>query len=585
MQFTWPAPINGLVRSGALVKAAPSAAEVLNNFWPTAEGARVRGGAEKTATIPTIAKSLFKYRSGNVERMFAATATDIYDVSAPADVDVAETPVVSGLSGGRWSVVQFSTSGGEFTFGLNGADHAHYYNGTTWLPITDEATNSLDYDALTADFAVGETVTGGTSGATAEILSILPSSATAGALALGAITGAFIDNEALTSASGAATSDGLASANLAVSITGVTTSDLSFPWAHKERLWFVEENSLSAWYLPVQSIGGAASKFPLNSVFDLGGALLFGGSWSVDAGDGMDDVLIFVTTEGEVAAYQGTDPSDAAAWALVGVYKIGRPLSKDAWFNSGGDVMVLTEDGVIPISEALQKDRAALQAAAITYPIEALWQRAVANRSLEFNFTAALWPSRTSVVIGLPEQDGVAASLVANTRTGAWATISGWDVQCCEVFNDALYFATSDGVIAKADEGGTDLGEPYSCQYVPKFQEMGSPEEKHAVHARGIWRSTSAVVPQMVGFANYEIGSYPASGNKFFLGTDVWGTGSWGASVWGGRSPTQHGSDWQSVAGSGFALSVGWSVTSNQTEKPDMSISATVLRYERGRAI
>ena len=81
-------------------------------------------------------------------------------------------------------------------------------------------------------------------------------------------------------------------------ITGVTTSLLSQVWAFKERLWFVEKDTLSVWYLAVNAVAGAATELPLKGIFQLGGSLLFGANWSLDSGDGLDDVCIFVTTEG-----------------------------------------------------------------------------------------------------------------------------------------------------------------------------------------------------------------------------------------------------------------------------------------------
>lgn len=66
---------------------------------------------------------------------------------------------------------------------------------------------SLQYDALTEDFIVGEVVTGGTSGATATIQECFNS--TDGTLYLSAITGTFTDNETITGTSqGSATANG-----------------------------------------------------------------------------------------------------------------------------------------------------------------------------------------------------------------------------------------------------------------------------------------------------------------------------------------------------------------------------------------
>lgn len=54
-------------------------------------------------------------------------------------------------------------------------------------------------------------------------------------------------------------------------ITGVTTSGLSQVWSFANRLFFVQGGTMVAWYLPVDSIGGAANSFSLAGVFRKGG--------------------------------------------------------------------------------------------------------------------------------------------------------------------------------------------------------------------------------------------------------------------------------------------------------------------------
>jgi len=65
------------------------------------------------------------------------------------------------------------------------------------------STGSLCYDALTNNFAVGESITGSTSGATASITIVnVDAGATSGCLELGNVTGTFQDNEIVTGGSG-----------------------------------------------------------------------------------------------------------------------------------------------------------------------------------------------------------------------------------------------------------------------------------------------------------------------------------------------------------------------------------------------
>ena len=67
------------------------------------------------------------------------------------------------------------------------------------------------------------------------------------------------------------------------------------------------------------SVGGAAQVLDLSSIAKYGGHLVDLDTWTIDAGYGVDDNLVFITSNGEVIVYRGTDPSSAATWALAGV--------------------------------------------------------------------------------------------------------------------------------------------------------------------------------------------------------------------------------------------------------------------------
>ena len=231
-----PAPVGGWVESRGLSADNPKSARVMENIFPTTQGVRIRGGSTKVATIGARAKSIFTYQTAATAKIFASTASAVYDISAfnPASVPSA---AISGLTSGYFSTEQMGTVGGEFLYIVNGTDSPRLFDGSAWTTITGVSSPA---------------------------------------------------------------------------ITGVTTSLLSYVWKHKNRLWFVEKNTRRAWYLPVDSVGGAAASVSLAGVFQKGGSLLCGTTWSQDAGDGMDDRVAFISTEGEVAIYQGSNPASAA---------------------------------------------------------------------------------------------------------------------------------------------------------------------------------------------------------------------------------------------------------------------------------
>ena len=499
----YTAPVKGWIKNEALAQSTSGGAEQLDNFFPTAQGARLRKGRAKKATIAAACKSLFTYHAGGTEKLFAASASAIYDVTSPADPDVSPSAAVSSLTSGDWTVVPFSNSGGDYIVLANGADTVRNFDGTTWSAPT---------------------------------------------------------------------------------ITGVTSSDLSHVWVFKDRQFFIEEDTLSAWYLASSAISGAATEFPLRGIFTLGGSLLFGATWSLDSGEGLDDVCVFVTTEGEIAVYTGSDPG--SDFALQGVYRIGKPLSKDAWFKAGGDVAILTEDGIIPLSEALRKDRAALQAVAITFPIEDAWQDAITNRSASFPFSVSLWHSQSMLVIGTPNAvAGTDVAFVANARTGAWCRFTGWDVQCSTIYNDTLYFGQEDATIWQAETTGSDQTAEYAGLWVPKYAETGL-NQKMAVHARFRGRASASYNLGLACFADYQTAdSISAVAPSAEETSSIWGTAVWGTDTWGGSSTKIAVTEWAGVTSIGTALAPAVRVPSNRATAPDLEIISLDLVYQEGGII
>src|SRR5687768_13458230 len=103
-------------------------------------------------------------------------------------------------------------------------------------------------------------------------------------------------------------------------IAGVTPSDLIYVTAHAERLWFIEKQSTSVWYLDVDAIAGSATELDLGSMLNLGGSLVAMASWTRDGGAGADDIAVFISSKGEVILFSGTDPSSVDTWQRVGVF-------------------------------------------------------------------------------------------------------------------------------------------------------------------------------------------------------------------------------------------------------------------------
>src|SRR5690606_9488461 len=135
---------------------------------PTAQAARLRGGSTEYADIGAAVVRMMTY-SDATDDLFAATASGIYDVDRIAGGGAVFADV-AGLGSGDWAATQMVTSAGAYMVAVNGTNWGLHYDGSNFYPLHTSANNNVTYDALTAAFSVGETVTGGTSGASATIL-------------------------------------------------------------------------------------------------------------------------------------------------------------------------------------------------------------------------------------------------------------------------------------------------------------------------------------------------------------------------------------------------------------------------------
>lgn len=591
--YTFPAPTKGLVLNDNITTPQPGAARVLDNWICGTNSIRVRGGFNKYATVASSAAvvSMFSYRAGGTEKLFAAVAASVYDITTVADVDTIPTAVFTDQTSGYYSTVNFGTTSGNYLYAVNGDDLPWIFDGTDWNPVNAAAVNEIAYDALSAAFTAGETLTGGTSGATATILAVIPATATTGTLKLGAITsGPYQDNEALTSAGGSATANGASAAASTAAITGVTTSTLSHVWVYASRIWFVEGGTMNAWYLPVDSIGGAANSVSLAGVFKKGGSLLFGATWSIDAGDGLDDKCVFVSTEGEVAVYAGIDPSSSTTWALQGVYEISRPLGKNATMKAGGDLLIATEVGLAPLSEAIKRDVGALSMGAVSRRIEPYWQEQAARYLTDaLPWEIQRWDSEGIMLVSLPRTTaGDSVMMVASLQTGAWSRFTGMDVRTIAQYDGYVYFGSLDGFVYRLQETGANDGTPYTCKYLGQHENLGTPIEKTVAQMRPMFSSNIPIAPQATVLVNYSETLSSAPNAYAYSGTEGWDISVWDTSLWdasAGTVTSASDSQWVAIGRTGHVAAPEIQITIGGTALPEVELLGVDATWRPGAMV
>ena len=178
-------------------------------------------------------------------------------------------------------------------------------------------------------------------------------------------------------------------------------------------------------------------------------------TWTRDAGNGQDDVAVFITSEGEAIVYAGNNPSVAANWAKIGAYFIGKPIGRRCVTQYGGDVIILTQNGAFPLSQALQS--AAIDyKLALSFKIENAFTAAARNYGTVFGWESIVHPARSALIVNVPTaEDGTHEQYVMNTITKSWCKFTQWNAEDFGILNGELYFTTGTTVV-KAWTGAID---------------------------------------------------------------------------------------------------------------------------------
>lgn len=548
------APVGGWNARDPLAEMKPVDAIQLDNFFCTPYDVVLRNGFSNWATgISGTVNSLASYSTpAAVPRLYAAAGANIYDVTIAGAVG---TPVVTGLTSDKWQHINFGTAGGNFLVLVNGSDAPLVFDGTAWVPISGAAFNST-VTSLTSSGTIATITMSVAHGLATGRLVVMAGFTQTGYNGTYAITVTSTTKftYVLTSALAAVTAIGTATPLENFTITGVTPSNLIHVTSFKGRLWFTEKNSTRVWYLPPLSIGGAAQSIDFSSLWNQGGYLMAMGDWTLDAGQGMDDYAVFISSNGQVAVYKGTDPSSITTWALVGVFDIGSPIGRRCLMKYAGDLTFVCQDGLAPLSKALMSTRVNSQEM-LSDKIQHVISDYITQYQYNFGWEAALFATENILLVNVPVSNGTSYQLVMNTISGAWSRFLGWNASCFEAHGNLLYFGAS-GTVCKAWDTNSDNGTNINFEAQQSFNYFGSSGQlKQVKMVRPIISTDGA--PNILLGVNADFDTSTPTGIPTFTpiasSVAIWDGGTWDSSVWGGEMLTKR--NWQTAFALGFCLS------------------------------
>lgn len=363
-------------------------------------------------------------------------------------------------------------------------------------------------------------------------------------------------------------------------ITGVTDTTLKNPILFKNRLVFIESGSLKAWYLPVNSFQGAAAAIDVSSIAKKGGYLVSHATWTIDAGQGVDDYYVMVTSRGEVIVYNGTDPSTISTWALKGVWDMGTPVGDRCFYKMAGDILYVSQDGLVPLGSALQSSRVNPRVA-ITDKIQFAVSESVSVYGQNYGWQVIYYAPENMLFLNVPIAEGQnQEQYVMNTISRSWCRFTGWNANCFELYNDSLYFG-SNGYVALAWNGYVDDVANIQGMCIQAFSAYGNPGQlKRWTMSRPIFRANG--IPAVLQSINIDFNlSENIAPLSFTPSTQsTWDNALWDISVWGGGYNIIQ--NWQGLTGAGYYGAPQMKV---ESQGIDVRWVSTDLVYEVGAII
>ena len=360
----------------------------------------------------------------------------------------------------------------------------------------------------------------------------------------------------------------------AATIGSVVAATIDSVMVWKNRIWFIEENSTRAHFLPVGQLTGTTSVFDFGPLLTHGGELRAMASWTLDSGDGIDDKLVIVGSQGDVLVYGGTDPTSAATFGIVGRWYVGPPPAGRRFMGKyGGDLSILCEHGVEYMSRMLSAkgllDPETEGDDSLSHRFSEVIGRDIRSTRGQTGWSVLHVPSLESAILVTPHNEyTTGVQYCFSTIPAGWSDFKGMPMVSAEVFNGELYFGTANGRVGRAfacdsdDEltdgtvGTTVVGDVQSAFVAPNDDRVSL---KRPVLVMPMFQGTRS--PSLLARVNTEWSDAGVSGSPSYVAdsTSTWGSAIWGTAVWAGALNTFLA--WMGATGLGCFMSIRLSFT------------------------
>jgi len=318
-------------------------------------------------------------------------------------------------------------------------------------------------------------------------------------------------------------------------------ANFRFVMQWKSRLWFVPENSTTAWYLNIGSFTGEAFPMPFAPRFKSGGELVGLWAWTVDGGVGIDDHLVAISRGGDVVIYSGTDPSIPGAFGLRGVWWVGRPPpGRRIASTFGGDLFILSVVGCVPLSKLVSGGLIRDPQILASVKLANLFNKLMTARGEQTGWSIAIHPTDNILLITVPPlPDEPREQLSMSLANQGWSQHLGVPMSCMETWRNKLYFGTDDGRVCVNDGEVDDVPldassvRPIEWALLTSYQNLGNPAKKrvHMIRPHFMTDGTSPGYATGARF-DFDLSPLDLSPTAADATPSAWDIAIWDTSVW-----------------------------------------------------
>jgi len=357
-----------------------------------------------------------------------------------------------------------------------------------------------------------------------------------------------------------------------ITATGPTVATLWNGIAFKGRCYYWSSGERRFWYAAAASYQGTLTAFDLATQTRGDGTLVVAVTMTMDGGNGPDDYIAFIFSDGETIIYQGDDPGSANSWQLVGRFELPRPRGPQCACNVGSSAVVFTDAGPVDLVEVMRRGPA--DAATVfnqkigTGPIGVTPYVTEADAQILLDpYNKILWVFSYWPIISEPCQQAIGM----DTETKSWFATSEFDanstaaaryITCAGMVNGRLVVGDNQGrlctvgtdtlsdAIGRSGVGASNTGFDLLTTYNP----LGQAGSRKAVTSLSFITGPKPERDSFYGDSNVAAPTSMTAGAKFDT-ADI--STAFGSTSYGSAPITRGDQAPINVGGAGYNFAVG----------------------------